>query len=69
MLKAWLILGIGALAISGCTDTIVMSSQQAGVSEPCTYSLMYGSLHQCVANGQADGLTMANGPEWWTFDR
>jgi len=67
-MKTFMFLGFAALFLVGCTDTIVMRGAD-GQQDVCEYSLMYRSLHQCVANDEHDGLTMANAPAWWTFDR
>ncbi len=67
-MKTFMFLSIAALALAGCTDTIVMRGAN-GRQDMCRYSLMYRSLHQCVATDQQDGMTAANGPAWWTFDR
>lgn len=67
-MKTFMFLGLAALALAGCTDTIVMQGAN-GQKDVCEYSLMYRSLHQCVANDQQDGMTMANSPAWWTYYR
>ncbi|HVA13624.1 MAG TPA: hypothetical protein VNF99_10265 [Stellaceae bacterium] len=67
-MKTLMFLSIAALALAGCTDTIVMRGAN-GRQDVCQYSLMYRSLHQCVATDQQDGMTAANGPTWWTFER
>jgi hypothetical protein len=67
-MKTFTFLGLAALALAGCTDTIVMQDA-AGQQDVCEYSLMYRSLHQCVESAQRDGMTMTNGPAWWTFYR
>jgi hypothetical protein len=66
-MKTFMFLGLAALVLGGCSDTIVM--QGNGQEDVCHYSLMYRALHQCVASAQEDGMTMANGPAWWTFYR
>jgi hypothetical protein len=66
--KTFMFLGLAALALAGCTDTIVMQGAN-GQQDVCEYSLMYRSLHQCVLDDQQDGMTMASGPAWWTFYR
>jgi len=67
-MKTFMFLGFAALLLAGCTDTIVMQDAN-GQQDVCEYSLMYRSLHQCVASAQQDGMIMANGPAWWTYDR
>jgi hypothetical protein len=67
-MKTFMFLGFAALLLAGCPDTIVMQGAN-GQQDVCEYSLMYRSLHQCVASAQQDGMTMANGPAWWTYDR
>jgi hypothetical protein len=67
-MKTFMFLGFAALLLAGCTDTIVMQGAN-GQQDVCEYSLMSRSLHQCVASAQQDGMTMANGPAWWTYDR
>ena len=64
----FIVLGLKALTLSGCTDTIVMRDA-AGRTETCTYSLMYAALRQCVANNEADGYRIASGPTLWTYNR
>src|ERR1700744_3938987 len=67
-MKTFMFLGFASLLLAGCTDTIVMQGAN-GQQDVCEYSLMYRSLHQCVASDQQDGMTMANGPAWWTYYR
>jgi hypothetical protein len=67
-MKTFIFLGLAALGLAGCSDTILMQDAQ-GRQDVCHYSLMYRSLHQCVASDEQDGMTMANGPAWWTFYR
>lgn len=67
-MKTFMFLGLAALVLAGCSDTIVMRGAN-GQEDDCTYSLMYRSLHQCVASDEQAGMTMANGPAWWTFNR
>lgn len=67
-MKTFMFLGLCALVLAGCSDTIVMQGAN-GRKDTCHYSLMYRSLHQCVATDEQDGMTMANTPAWWTFYR
>lgn len=67
-MKTLIFLGLAALGLAGCSDTIVMQGAN-GQQDVCQYSSMYASLHQCVASDQRDGMTMANGPTWWTYYR
>ncbi len=67
-MKTFIFLALAALGLAGCTDTIVMHDAK-GQQDICQYSLMYRALHQCVASDEQDGMTAANGPRWWTFDR
>ena len=67
-MKTFTFLGCMPLLLAGCTDTIVMQGAN-GQRDVCEYSLMYRSLHQCVESDQQAGMTMANSPAWWTFDR
>jgi hypothetical protein len=67
-MKTFMFLGFAALLLAGCTDTIVMRGAN-GRQDVCEYSLMYRSLHQCVASAEQDGMTLSNGPAWWTFYR
>ena len=67
-MKTFMFLSFAAISLAGCSDTIVMRGAD-GQQDVCEYSLMYRSLHQCVANDQQDGMSMANGPAWWTFYR
>jgi hypothetical protein len=67
-MKTFILLGIAALGLAGCSDTIVMQGAD-GHQDVCEYSLMYRALHQCVASQQQDGMAMANSPAWWTFYR
>jgi hypothetical protein len=67
-MKTFIALGLAALALGGCTDTITMRDA-SGATDACTYTLMYRSLKQCVANHEADGYAIADGPSWWTFYR
>ncbi len=67
-MKTFIALGLAALVLAGCTDTIVMRDA-SGATEDCTYSLMYAALRQCVENHQADGYVIASGPTLWTYDR
>jgi len=67
-MKTFIFLGLTTLVVTGCTDTIVMQGKN-NQTDTCQYSLMYRSLHQCVATDQQDGMTAANGPAWWNYDR
>ena len=67
-MKTFMFLGFATLLLAGCNDTIVMQGAN-GQQDVCEYSLMNRSLHQCVADDQQDGMTMANSPAWWTFYR
>jgi hypothetical protein len=67
-MKTFMFLGLSALVLAGCSDTIVMQGAN-GQQDVCQYSLIYRALHQCVATDPQDGMTMANGPSWWTFYR
>lgn len=67
-MKALGFLTLAVLFLAGCSDTVAMRSVD-GRQDVCNYSLMYRALHQCVATAKEDGMTMANGPDWWTFYR
>ena len=67
-MKTFILLGLAALGLAGCTDSAVMQAAD-GRQDVCEYSLMYRALHQCVATDQEDGMTMVSGPSYWTFYR
>jgi hypothetical protein len=67
-MKTFILLGLTALGLAGCTDSVTMQAAD-GHQDVCEYSLMYRALHQCVATDQQDGMTMVSGPSYWTFYR
>jgi hypothetical protein len=67
-MKPFIALGFTAVLLGGCTDTITMRDA-SGAENVCHYTLMYRALHQCVQTSEEDGMTMANEPRWWTYNR
>ena len=67
-MKTFMFLGLAALALAGCSDTIVMHGSN-GQKDVCEYSLDVSLAASMRRERPADGMTMANGPAWWTFYR
>lgn len=67
-MKTFIALAFATALLGGCTDTIVMRDA-SGTENVCHYTLMYRALHQCVQSSEADGMTMASEPSWWTYYR